>query len=44
LIHGFQVLSAETVDLPLGLDQYLGDLFLALPNQFLIEQIDFNSF
>jgi|LFRM01.2.fsa_nt_gb hypothetical protein len=44
MIHAFKVLSAEAVNLALSLDQDLGDFFFALPNQFLIEQVDFNGF
>ena len=43
MIHAFKVLSAEG-HLALSLDQDLGDFFFALPNQFLIEQVDFNGF
>ena len=44
MIHALKVLLLEErVNLALSLDQDLGDLFFALPNQFLIEQIDFNG-
>jgi hypothetical protein len=44
MIQAFEVLSTEAVNLPLGLDQYFRDFFFALPNQFLIEQVDLNGF